>query len=100
MEVSRDSYYGLRKRYFCLGRPGLRPTSRRGPRLRPEIEADVLEITRTHPEWSKHEIAGRLGSMSATGVLGVWRRRHIPTTREARVPAVVAARPKGWKPPL
>jgi transposase len=109
MEVSRDSYYRRLKDYKRGGRAALKPTSRRrplkNPRVKPEVEAAVVDIARQHPEWGKRTVSSRLSrdwhrGLSETGVLGVWRRHQIPTTHEARMHWAKMTRPKGWKPLL
>lgn len=75
MGFSRDSYY----RFKRLGKARLEPKSPR-PRLAPEVEAEVLKLTREHPEWGKYRVAENLSyAISPNGVRGVWRRHRLST---------------------
>jgi len=70
------------------GRPGTSSGRRPLParRVPPELEAEVLALTRRRPELEKRSVAVRLGlRIGATAVRSVWLRHGVGTTRRARV---------------
>jgi hypothetical protein len=79
---SRDSYYRFK-------RDGVEQKPPR-PRLPAKVEAEVLRLTREHPEWGKHRMALNVSralgypAISPNGVTAVWRRRGLTAVPKER----------------
>lgn len=83
--ISRSHFYEVKSAFEQYGREGLAPRARRRPRMPnqtpPELEAQILAMTREYPIYSYVKIADQLKLIgvpaSASAVRGVWVRMGL-----------------------
>jgi len=83
--ISRSHFYEVKGAFEQYGREGLAPRARRRPRMPnqtpPELEAQILAMTREYPIYSYVKIADQLKLIgvpaSASAVRGVWLRMGL-----------------------
>lgn len=83
--ISRSHFYEVKSAFEQYGREGLAPRARRRPRMPnqtpPELEAQILAMTREYPIYSYVKIADQLKLVgvpaSASAVRGVWLRMGL-----------------------
>lgn len=83
--ISRSHFYEVKEAFEKYGREGLAPQPRRRPRMPnqtpPEVEQQILTMTREYPTYSYVKIADQLQLIgipaSASAVRGVWLRQGL-----------------------
>ena len=83
--ISRSHFYEIKDAFEKYGRDGLAPQPRRRPRMPnetpPELESQILAMTREYPTYSYVKIADQLKLIgvpaTANQVRGVWLRRGL-----------------------
>jgi transposase InsO family protein len=83
--ISRSHFYEIKDAFEKYGRDGLAPQPRRRPRMPnetpPELEGQILTMTREYPTYSYVKIADQLKLIgvpaTANQVRGVWLRRGL-----------------------
>lgn len=86
-EISRSSFYAIKRAYEREGRSGLETKPRRKPKMPnafpEEIVRKILEVSARFPSYSPRRIALRLGReglvLSGSGVRKVWRKHGLVT---------------------
>jgi transposase len=88
--ISRSHFYEVKEAFEKYGRDGLAPQARRRPRMPnqtpPEIEQQILAMTREYPTYSYVKISDQLKLIgvpaAASAVRGVWLRQGLLTRYE------------------